>query len=141
MNRFPVNSLARYLSEVRKIRSLGSVPETSYYPPLSELLNTIGLSLCPKVRCVVHPKSQGAGIPDLALFSVDQIPTSGEPLPCVIPSQASEKPPSSGSLALKFCPRRSFFTVVKCVLRTLFALVVDHVEAVSRREKLRVITH
>lgn len=82
-----MNSLARYLSEVRKIRSLGSVPETSYYPPLSELLNTIGLSLSPKVRCVVHPKSQGAGIPDLALFSVDQIPTNGEPLPGVIPSR------------------------------------------------------
>ena len=82
-----MNSLARYLSEVRKIRSLGSVPETSYYPPLSELLNTVGLGLSPKVRCVVHPKSQGAGIPDLALFSVDQIPASGEPLPGVIPSR------------------------------------------------------
>jgi hypothetical protein len=82
-----VNSLARYLSDIRKIRALGSVPETSYYPPLSELFNTVGLSLSPKVRCVVHPKSQGAGIPDLALFSVDQIPVSGEPLPGVVPSR------------------------------------------------------
>ena len=82
-----MNTLTRYLSEVRKIRSLGSVPETSYYPPLSELLNTIGLGLAPKVRCIVHPKSQGAGIPDLALFSVDQIPANGEPLPGVIPSR------------------------------------------------------
>lgn len=82
-----MNSLARYLSEARKIHSFGSVPETSYYPPLSELLNTIGLGLSPKVRCVVHPKSQGAGIPDLALFSADQIPASGEPIPGVIPSR------------------------------------------------------
>ncbi len=82
-----MNSLTRYLSDVRKIRSLGSVPETSYYPPLSELLNTIGMGLSPKVRCIVHPKSQGAGIPDLALFSTDQIPSSGEPMPGVIPSR------------------------------------------------------
>jgi hypothetical protein len=82
-----VNLLARYLSEVRKIRSLGSVPETSYYPPLSELLNAVGAALSPRVRCVVHPRSAGAGIPDLALFSADQIPVSGEPQPGVIPSR------------------------------------------------------
>ena len=82
-----MNTLARYLSGVRKIRSLGSVPETSYYPPLAELLGTIGQGISPKVRCVVYPKSQGAGIPDLALFSADQIPANGEPRAGVIPSR------------------------------------------------------
>ncbi|MCW3096969.1 MAG: adenine specific methyltransferase [Chthonomonadaceae bacterium] len=82
-----MNTLAQYLSDVRKIRSLGSVPETPYYPPLSELLNTIGKGLSPKVRCVVHPKSQGAGIPDLALFSADQLPSDGEPLAGAVPSR------------------------------------------------------
>ena len=82
-----MTSLARYLSEVRKTRALGSVPETSYYPALAELLNTIGLGLSPKVRCVVHPKGQGAGIPDLALFTVDQIPAGGEPSQGVLPAR------------------------------------------------------
>jgi hypothetical protein len=45
------------------------------------------MGVTPKVRCIVHPKSQGAGIPDLALFTVDQIPASGEPLPGVLPAR------------------------------------------------------
>jgi len=58
----------------------------------------IGLRLSPKVRYVVHPKSQEAGIPDLALFSADQIPARGEPLPGVIPSRGiiEEKGTSEG---------------------------------------------
>jgi hypothetical protein len=73
-----VNLLSRYLSEVRKTYPMGSVPETSYYPALAELLETVSLSLTPKDRCIVDPKNLGAGIPDLALLSADQIPAGGE---------------------------------------------------------------
>ncbi|MBL8205282.1 MAG: N-6 DNA methylase, partial [Blastocatellia bacterium] len=64
-----MNSLEKYLRELRDIRSTGSaVKETSYYPALVGLLNEIGKTLKPKVRCVLTPKNQGAGIPDIGLF-------------------------------------------------------------------------
>ncbi len=55
-----MNAIVCYFSKVRKIRSLGSVPENSYSPPLLDLLNTIGMGLSPKARCVVHLKAQEA---------------------------------------------------------------------------------
>lgn len=64
-----MNPLEKYLHELRDIRSTGSaVKETSYYPALVGLLNEIGKTLKPKVRCVLTPKNQGAGIPDIGLF-------------------------------------------------------------------------
>jgi hypothetical protein len=64
-----MNLLEKYLRELRDIRSTGSaVKETSYYPALVGLLNEVGKTLKPKVRCVLTPKNQGAGIPDIGLF-------------------------------------------------------------------------
>ncbi len=64
-----MNPLEKYLRDLRDIRSTGSaVKETSYYPALVGLLNEIGKTLKPKVRCVLTPKNQGAGIPDIGLF-------------------------------------------------------------------------
>ncbi len=64
-----MNPLEKYLRELRDIRSTGSaVKETSYYPAMVGLLNEIGKTLKPKVRCVLTPKNQGAGIPDIGLF-------------------------------------------------------------------------
>ncbi|HEY8082329.1 MAG TPA: type ISP restriction/modification enzyme [Solirubrobacterales bacterium] len=61
--------LARYLSEMTRIRDSGEASdETSYYPALSELLNSVGATLDPAVHCVLTPKNRGAGIPDGALF-------------------------------------------------------------------------
>jgi hypothetical protein len=66
--------LERYLSEIGDIHGTGSaVPETSYYPALSTLLNDIGRSLKPKVKCVIHIQNRGAGIPDAGLFADDQL--------------------------------------------------------------------
>ena len=48
------------------------VKETSYYPYLSNLLNVIGKKLKPRVRCIIHPRSIGAGLPDGALITADQ---------------------------------------------------------------------
>lgn len=64
-----MNLLEKYLRELYDIRATGSaVKETSYYPALVGLLNEVGKTLKPKVRCVLTPKNQGAGIPDIGLF-------------------------------------------------------------------------
>ncbi|MGH9849919.1 MAG: type ISP restriction/modification enzyme, partial [Blastocatellia bacterium] len=64
-----MNLLEKYLRELRDIRSTGSAAkETSYYPALVGLLNEVGKTLKPKVRCVLTPKNLGAGVPDIGLF-------------------------------------------------------------------------
>ena len=69
-----MHPLETYLRELRDIRATGaSVPETSYYGPLANLLNETGKSLKPKVRCVINLANRGAGIPDGGLFTPDQI--------------------------------------------------------------------
>ena len=61
-------ALTTYLSELVDIRGPG-VKETSFYPALSNLLNTVGSELRPKVKCVIHPSGKGAGLPDGGLFN------------------------------------------------------------------------
>jgi hypothetical protein len=49
-----------YLCAVRDIRSTqANSPETSYYPALANLFNTVGKTLKPKVLCVMNLKDQG----------------------------------------------------------------------------------
>jgi hypothetical protein len=67
--------LTTYLSELRLVRH-AAVPETSGYPALHDLLDGIGDELRPRVRCIIHPASQGAGIPDGGLFTPDQLKES-----------------------------------------------------------------
>ena len=74
-----MNLLQEYLNELHEIRSSGSaVKETSYYPAISNLLNGIGKSLKPKVRCIINIKNRGAGIPDGGLFTPDQFQRRSE---------------------------------------------------------------
>lgn len=69
--------LEEYLHDLYDIRCSGNaVKETSYYPAISNLLNGVGKSLKPRVRCVINLKNRGAGIPDGGLFSSDQIQRS-----------------------------------------------------------------
>jgi len=69
-----MNPLETYLKELRDIRATGAaLKETSYYPALSNLLNDVGKTLKPKVRCVINPANRGAGLPDAGLFTADQI--------------------------------------------------------------------
>ncbi len=69
-----MHPLETYLAHVRVIRSSGqAVDETSYYPALSNLLNTVGESLKPRVHCIINLKNRGAGLPDGGLFTHDQI--------------------------------------------------------------------
>src|SRR5258706_1647308 len=69
--------LVTYLRDLRDGRAIG-VAETSFYGPLATLLNTIGATLKPKVRCIIHPKGAGAGIPDGGFYTPDQLPRSAD---------------------------------------------------------------
>ena len=73
-----MNPVEAYVRDIQTIHASGSaVKETSYYGPLERLLNAIGTALKPRVRAVVHPRNQGAGIPDLGLYSADQFAKTG----------------------------------------------------------------
>ena len=63
-----------YLTDLRKIRaSGGATSERSYYPPLINLLNAVGGALKPRVFCISELADQGAGHPDIGLYSGRQI--------------------------------------------------------------------
>jgi hypothetical protein len=89
-----------YIRELRDIRSSGeAVAETSYYGALATLLNEVGKTLKPKVRCIVNIKNRGAGIPDGGLFTADQLQKSSgaESLKGQAPSRGViEVKPTSG---------------------------------------------
>jgi len=68
-----MNHLEIYLRELSEIRSSGAaVKETSYYTCLANLLNEIGKTLKPRVRCIINLQNQGAGLPDGGFFTQDQ---------------------------------------------------------------------
>lgn len=70
-----------FFTELRDIHQIGvPVKETSYYPCLSNLFNATGKKLRPRVLCVIHPRSVGAGLPDGALVTPDQKSSEDDPL-------------------------------------------------------------
>jgi hypothetical protein len=77
-----MHPLGAYLRDLRDIRSTGAaVKEMSYYLPLANLLNAVGHSLKPRVRCVINLRNLGAGMPDGGLFTPNQFQRgSDEPL-------------------------------------------------------------
>ena len=82
----------QYLQDLRMIRSTGaSVPETSYYSVLAILLNEIGKTLKPKVRCILQLANRGAGNPDGGLFTSDQFQKTSDtdPLPGQLPERGA----------------------------------------------------
>lgn len=73
-----MHPLETYLQDLRAVRYSGAaVKETSYYPALSNLLNEIGRTLKPKVKCIIHLQDTGAGLPDGGLFTEEQIRNDG----------------------------------------------------------------
>jgi len=91
-----MNSLEAYLKELRDIRSTGAaVAETSFYPAISNLLNEIGKSLKPKVRCVINIANRGAGLPDGGLFTAGQFQKASDAEP------KQGQPPERGVLEAK----------------------------------------
>src|SRR5258708_37757361 len=91
--------LEQYLRECRDVRRSGSgVPEGSHYLALGNLLNGVGASLRPKVKCMLFP-SHGAGIPDFGLFTPDQFQRGAgeEPIKGTKPARGVvEVKPASG---------------------------------------------
>ncbi len=68
-----LNQLEAFLIAVRSVQNTqGGTKETSFYPAISNLLDAIGVTLKPKVRCVMQLNNQGAGHPDGGLFTPDQ---------------------------------------------------------------------
>ena len=72
----------------------GATGERSSYPALSALLNAVGATLKPKVFCVVELRDQGAGHPDVGLYSAKQV-QKGRPREGQIPERGvvEVKPP------------------------------------------------
>lgn len=64
-----IYTVAQYISGLRAIHFTGSAtPETSFYPPVSQLLNAAGQGLKPPVLFSTQLRDQGAGIPDGGFF-------------------------------------------------------------------------
>ena len=67
-------AVEQYFTELRRIRaSGGATGELSTYGPLVNLLDAVGSSLKPKVFCVAQLANQGAGHPDVGLYSARQV--------------------------------------------------------------------
>ena len=65
------SSVEQYIAAMRTARSFGAhTAETTFYTPLSNLLNAVGETLKPRVVFVAHPGNRGAGLPDGGLFPV-----------------------------------------------------------------------
>ncbi len=84
-----MNPLGTYLRELFLIRSSGAgQPETSFYGHLANLLNEIGKTLKPRLRCVMQLQNLGAGMLDGGLFTPDQFQkSSAEPITDQLPAR------------------------------------------------------
>lgn len=77
-----MHPIEKFLLDIRDIRRSGAgMKETSFYSPLAALLDAAGEILCPRVRCIVQLQNQGAGSPDIGLFTADQFQKAGAPKP------------------------------------------------------------
>jgi len=95
-----MNPLETYLREARDIHATGAATdETSFYTPLANLLNELGHTLRPKVRCIINLANAGAGLPDGGLFTPDQFQKASAAAPKEGQSPArgvvEVKPPSA----------------------------------------------
>ena len=63
-----------YFAALRRVRaSGGGTGERSHYPALEHLLGAVGNGLKPKVFCIQEGADQGAGHPDFALYTAQQV--------------------------------------------------------------------
>ena len=68
-----ITAVAAYFTELRRIQaSGGATGERSAYGALTDLLNSVGETLRPKVFCVPELADQGAGHPDFGLYTTRQ---------------------------------------------------------------------
>lgn len=102
-----MHPLETYLQSLSLIHASGAgVAETSFYPPLAHLLDEVGQTLKPRVRCILNLKNIGAGLPDGGL-TTDQFPKSTSTAKTSEGSKTSEvyslpsSPPSRGAIEIK----------------------------------------
>ena len=82
-----IGAVEAYFADLRRIRaSGGATGERSYYPALEHLLSAVGRTLTPKVFCVQERADQGAGHPDVALYTAKQV-QRGRPRPGQVPAR------------------------------------------------------
>lgn len=89
--------LSLYIQALRENHALG-VKETSSYGALQTFLDSIGATLKPTVRCILHPSGKGAGIPDGGLFTREQLQPLGKDFD---PKNALKMTPARGALEVK----------------------------------------
>ena len=66
----PNKILAAYLSHLRMIQATGlATSETSFYPALDGLINSVGDFLNPKIKSISQLANRGAGMPDFGWFN------------------------------------------------------------------------
>ena len=86
-NKKLVAAVEAYFADLGRVRaSGGATGERSYYPALEGLLRAVGATLKPKVFCVLELADQGAGHPDLALYTARQV-QRGRPRPGQVPER------------------------------------------------------
>jgi len=86
-NKKLVAAVETYFADLGRVRaSGGATAERSYYPALEGLLRAVGATLKPKVFCVQELADQGAGHPDLALYTARQV-QKGRPRPGQVPER------------------------------------------------------
>ena len=85
----PVETYFNNLSEI--YRNGAGIKEASYYGCLENLLNAVGQTLKPKVRCIIQLKNCGARLPDGGLFAANQFRKSsqGKPFAEVFPERGA----------------------------------------------------
>ena len=80
-------TVAAYFADLRRVRATGGgTGERSSYAALANLLNAVGAALKPKVFCVAELADQGAGHPDLGLYTARQV-QKGRPRPGQAPER------------------------------------------------------
>ena len=86
-------AVQRYFRAVADTRdSGGATAERSYYTALANLLDAVGDTHSPKVRCVTELRDMGVGHPDMGLYSVRQL-RKGEDRPLPERGVVEVKPP------------------------------------------------
>lgn len=97
--------IENYLNDLQQIYSTGSATkEESFYGALENLLNQVGKSLSPKIRCVPQLKNMGAGEPDFGLYTATQFQHTKDSLP------VEGQPPERGVIEVKGWDDDSFVT-------------------------------
>ena len=139
-----MNALETYLEELYAIRSSGgAVKETSYYPALSNLLNEVGKTLKPRVRCIINIQNAGAGLPDGGLYAAEQFQkqSKGELREGQLPARGAIEVKSTGEEVKNIAGSEQVMRYVNRYKQVLvtnlrdFVLVgVDHEGKVTNRE-------